>query len=52
MLLLWICMIGRSVSIYRSKGAFNSQVYEGVLFNTDATRDEDDDEIDDTNLAM
>lgn len=52
MLLLWVCMIGRSVSIYRDKGEFNSNVYEGVLFNTDAAKDEDDDEIDDSNLAM
>lgn len=52
MLLMWACMIGRSVSIYREKGSFNSTVYEGVLFNTDATRDEDDDEIDETNLAL
>jgi hypothetical protein len=52
LVLIWISLISRSNKILESMGENNSKVYDGVLFNTDAEKDDGETEIGKGNLGM
>jgi hypothetical protein len=52
LVLIWISLISRSNKILESMGDANSKVYDGVLFNTDAEKDDDEAVTGRENLGM